>query len=68
MRRLRASVRVALTVSVLALVLLAAGATASGYLIEDHNQSSDLARRLAAAAAYVGNSASQSRTTRWQWR
>ena len=38
MRRLRASVRVALAVSVLALVLLTAGATAVGYLVEAHNQ------------------------------
>ena len=66
MRRLRASVRVALTVSVLALVLLAAGATASGYLVEGHNQGSHLAHRLAAAAAYVEHGAAQARTTRWQ--
>jgi signal transduction histidine kinase len=66
MRRLRASVRVALAVSVLALVLLAAVATTSGYLVEDHNQRSDLDHRLAAAAAYVEHGAAQARTTRWQ--
>ena len=54
MRGLRASIRVALAVSVLTLVLLAAGATAAGYLIEAGNQSSDRASRLAAAAAYGG--------------
>jgi signal transduction histidine kinase len=66
MRRLRASVRVALAVSVLALVLLTAGATAVGYLVEAHNQRSDQARRLAAAAAYVNHHATQAETTRWQ--
>ena len=66
MRRLRASVRVALAVSVLALVLLAAGATAAGYLVEAHNQRSDRAHRLAAAAAYVEHGATQAGTTRWQ--
>jgi hypothetical protein len=66
MRRLRASVRVALAVSVLALIMLAAGATAAGYLIEARNQRSDQAHRLTAAAAYVGHGATQAGTTRWQ--
>jgi signal transduction histidine kinase len=66
MRRLRASVRIALAVSVLALVLLAAGATAAGYLVEAHNQRSDRAHRLAAAAAYLEHGATQAGTTRWQ--
>ncbi len=66
MRRLRASVRVALAVCVLALVLLAAGATAAGYLVEAHNQRSDRAHRLAAAAAYLEHGATQAGTTRWQ--
>ncbi len=66
MRRLRASVRVALAASVLALVLLAAGAAAAGYLVEAHNQRSDRAHRLAAAAAYVKHGATQAGTTRWQ--
>ncbi len=66
MRRLRASVRVALAVSVLALVLLTAGATAVGYLVEASNQRSDRADRLAAAAAYVNHHATQAETTRWQ--
>jgi len=66
MRRLRASVRVALAVSVLALVLLTAGATAVGYLVEARNQRSERAHRLAAAAAYVHHDATQAETTRWQ--
>ena len=66
MRRLRASLRVALAVSVLALVLLTAGATAVGYLVEARNQRSDRAHRLAAAAAYVNHRATQAGTTRWQ--
>jgi len=66
MRRLRASLRVALAVSVLALVLLTAGATAAGYLVEARNQRSDRAHRLAAAAAYVNHHATQAETTRWQ--
>jgi len=66
MRRRRASVRVALAVAVLALVLLAAGATAAGYVVEAHNQRSDRAHRLAAAAAYLEHGAAQAGTTRWQ--
>jgi HAMP domain-containing protein len=66
MRRLRASVRVALAACVLALVLLTAGATAAGYLIEAHNQNSDRAHRLAAAAAYLEHHATQAETTQWQ--
>jgi signal transduction histidine kinase len=66
MRRLRASVRVALAVSVLALVLLTAGASAVGYLAEAHSQRSDQARRLAAVTAYVKHGATQAETTRWQ--
>ena len=66
MRHLRASVRVALAASVLALVLLAAAATAAGYLVEARNQRSDRAQRLAAAAAYVKHGATQAGTTRWQ--
>ena len=66
MRRLRASVRVALAVCVLALVLLAAVATTVGYLVEAHNQRSDRAHRLAAAGAYLQHGATQAGTTRWQ--
>jgi signal transduction histidine kinase len=66
MRRLRAPVRVALAVCVLALVLLASGATALGYLLEARNQRSDRAHRLAAAAAYVEQGATQAGTTRWE--
>ncbi len=66
MSRIRASARVALAVSVLALLLLAAGATTAGYLVEAHNQRIDRAHRLAAAAAYVEHGATQAETTRWQ--
>ncbi len=66
MRRLRASVRVALAFSSLALVLLIAGATATGYLVEGSNQRSDQAGRLAAAVAYVSHGATLAATTRWQ--
>jgi len=62
----RPSLRVALAVSVLALVLLTAGASAVGYLVEAHNQRSDRAHRLAAAAAYVKHGATHAQTTRWQ--
>jgi signal transduction histidine kinase len=66
MRRHHASVRVALAVSVLALVLLTTGAAAVGYLVEAGNQRSDRAHRLAVAAAYVQHGAPQAQTTRWQ--
>ncbi len=66
MRRLRTSMRVALAVSVLALVVLAAGAAALGYLVEANSQSSDQAHRLAAVAAYVEGGATQAETTPWQ--
>ena len=66
MRRRHASVRVALAVSVLALVLLTTGAAAVGYLVEAHNQRSDQAHRLAVAAAYVKHGATQAQTARGQ--
>ncbi|MDX6342352.1 MAG: hypothetical protein QOH87_2490 [Trebonia sp.] len=66
MRHLRGSLRVALAVSMLALVLLTAGATAVGYLVEARNQRSDRAQLLAAAAAYVSHHATHAETTRWQ--
>ncbi len=66
MRRLRASVRVALAVCVLALVLVTAGPTAAGYLVGAHDQSRERAGRLAAAAAYVGQHAARAGTPRWQ--
>ena len=50
MRRFRVPVRAALAVCLLALVLLAAAATVSGYLAEARSQSSDQARRLANGA------------------
>jgi signal transduction histidine kinase len=51
---------------VLALVLLTAGASAAGYLVEARSQRSGQAHRLAAAAAYVKHGATQAETTRWQ--
>ena len=66
MRRPRASVRVALAACVLALVLVTAGVTAAGYLVEGHEQSTGQARRLAAAAAYVSQQAARAGTPRWQ--
>jgi signal transduction histidine kinase len=71
---LRVPFRVALTVSVLALLLLAAGATTAGYLVEAHSQAADRDHRLAAATAYVnhaatanlGNGLTQAETKRWQ--
>jgi signal transduction histidine kinase len=66
MRRPCASVRVALAVCVLVLVLVTAGATAAGYLVEAHGQSSEQARRLSAAAAYVSRYAARAGTPRWQ--
>ena len=66
MRRPRASLRAALAVSALALVLLTAGASAAGYLVAAHNERGDQAHRLAAAAAYVKQGATQLQTTRGQ--
>jgi signal transduction histidine kinase len=66
MRRPRVPVRGALAVCVLALVLLTAGASALGYLVEAYGQRSDRAHRLAAAAAYVEQGVTQAGTMRWQ--
>jgi Flp pilus assembly protein TadG len=66
MSRIRVSARVALAVSLLALLLLSAGAAAAGYLVEARNQRIDLAHGLADAAAYVEHGATQAETTRWQ--
>jgi signal transduction histidine kinase len=60
------SARVALAASVLALLLIAAGAAAAGYLIEAHNQQVDRAHRLADAASYVERGAERAKTTAWQ--
>jgi signal transduction histidine kinase len=66
MSRIRAPARVALAVSLLALLLLSAGAATAGYLVEARNQRIDLAHGLADAAAYVERAATQTETTRWQ--
>jgi hypothetical protein len=66
MSRIRAPARVALAVSLLALLLLSAGAATAGYLVEARNQRIDLAHGLADAAAYVEHGATQAETTRWQ--
>jgi signal transduction histidine kinase len=49
-----------------ALVLFTAAGSAVGYLAEAHNERSDQARRLAAATAYVKDTATQAETTRRQ--
>lgn len=66
MSRIRASARVALAVSLLALLLLSAGAATAGYLVEARNQRIDLAHGLTDAATYVERGATQAETTRWQ--
>jgi signal transduction histidine kinase len=66
MNRFHASARVALAVSLLALLMLSAGATSAGYLVEAHNQRIDRAHRLADVAAYVKHGATRAETTRWQ--
>jgi signal transduction histidine kinase len=66
MSRLRVSVGVALAVSVFAPLGLAAGAAATGYLIETHHQDVDREHRLAAAATYVEHGATRVETQRWQ--
>jgi hypothetical protein len=65
MSRRRVPLRVALAVCVLALLGLAAAATAVGFLVEAHRQQSDRDRRLAAAAAYVEHAKAQAETTGW---
>jgi signal transduction histidine kinase len=66
MSKLRVSGRVALAVCVIALPLLAAAASAAGYLVETHQQQNDRDHRLAAAAAYVQHGKAQAETTQWQ--
>ncbi len=64
--RPRASARVALVISLLALLLLSAGATATGYLVAAHDQQVDRADRLADAKKYVEHGTTRVETTRWQ--
>ncbi|HEX6763461.1 MAG TPA: HAMP domain-containing sensor histidine kinase [Gaiellaceae bacterium] len=66
MRRKRIPVRLALAVSVVALLGLAGAATAAGYLVEAHRQHTDRNHRLAAAAAYVEQGRAWAETTQWQ--
>lgn len=66
MSRLRASARVALAVSLLALLVFSAGAATAGYLVEAHNQGVSRAHRLADAAAYVEHGATRAETARWE--
>ena len=63
---MRVSARVALVVSLLGLLLLCAGTTTAGYLIEGHRQHADRDHRLAAAAAYVEHAATRAESKRWQ--
>lgn len=60
------SARVALAVSLLALLVLSAGATAAGYLIEAHNQRVDRADRVGEAASYVEHGTTHAETGPWQ--
>ncbi len=66
MTRVHASARVALAVSLLALLLFSAGATTAGYLVETHNEAIDRAHRLADAAVYVEHGVTRAKTTAWQ--
>jgi signal transduction histidine kinase len=66
MSRMGVPVRLAVAASVLALLALAAAATAAGYLVEAHRQHTDRDRRLAAAAAYVEHGRARAETTQWQ--
>ena len=65
MSRPRVPLRSALTVCVLALLGLAAAATAAGFLLEANRQRTDRDHRLAAAAAYVEHDNAQAETTGW---
>lgn len=65
MSRLRVPLRAALAVCVLALLLLAASATAAGFLLEANRQRTDRDHRLATAAAYVEHGKTQAETTGW---
>jgi Flp pilus assembly protein TadB len=58
--------RVSLAACVLALPLLAAAATAAGYLIETRSQQAERDHRLAAAAAYIKNNVAEANTKQWQ--
>lgn len=64
--RVRFSVRVAASVALLALLLVTAGATAAGYLVEAHNQRIDREHRLADAAAYIQRSTQRAGTASWK--
>jgi hypothetical protein len=64
--RLHLSFRLALAISLLALLGVVAAATTVGYLVEAHNQHTDRHRRIAAAAAYVDHGKAQAETKRWQ--
>jgi len=65
MSRLRVPLRAALAVCVLALLLLAAAATAAGFLLEANHQRTGRDHRLAAAAVYVEHAKAQAQTTGW---
>jgi signal transduction histidine kinase len=66
MRTIHVSARVALAASLLAVLLLSAGAASAGYLVEAHHQRTDLAHRLANAASFVEHGARQASKARWQ--
>jgi signal transduction histidine kinase len=66
MRRAQLSVRVALAVSLLALLVLVAAGVTAGYLVEAHRQRTERDHRRAAAVAYVKGSVTRAKSTRWQ--
>jgi signal transduction histidine kinase len=66
MRTIHVSARVALAVSMLAMLLLSAGAASVGYLAEAQDQRADRAQRLAEVARYVKHGAQQAGNARWQ--
>ena len=65
MTRLRVPLRPGLAMGVLALLGIAAAATAVGFLLEADRQKSDRDHRLAAAAAYVEHDEAQIETAGW---
>ena len=66
MSRLGVSFRLALAVSLLALLGLGGAATAAGYFVEAHDQQTGRDRRLAAAASYLEHVLGQPGAAPWE--
>jgi signal transduction histidine kinase len=66
MSKPRVSARIALAASLLTVLLLAAGGSAAGYLVEVHSQRTGRHYRLAAAAAYIQHGAARALSPQWQ--